>query len=338
MAIIFSVTALFATMMMARQISKPILQLDRVTRQISEGDKNAIAILNTEDEIDSLARSFNRMTGALYKAQDELEIRVEERTHELAKSNRKLREEIVIRENVEKQQINLLEQIRSANEELKNFAYVVSHDLKAPLRAIGSLTDWILQDYNDKLDEDGKEQLALLKSRVERMHNLINGILQYSRVGRIKEEKIEVDLQELVPDIINTLDPPEHIKVTVEENMPSIVFEKTRIEQVFQNLINNAVKYMDKPDGEVHVDCKEDHDQWQFSVSDNGPGIDEKYHGKIFQIFQTLASRDEVESTGVGLSVVKKIIETNGGKIWVESKVGSGSKFIFLLPRSGSNA
>lgn len=225
------------------------------------------------------------------------------------------------------------EQLENANRELKDFAYIVSHDLKAPLRAIGSLASWIAADYADKFDEDGREQMNLLMGRVRRMHDLINGVLQYSRVGRIREKIVEVDLNQVVGDIIEMIAPPESIKINVVNELPSIWCEPTRITQVVQNLLSNAVKYMDKPRGDIKIGSTEDDGFWKVYVSDNGPGIEEKYQSKIFQIFQTLNPRDEVESTGVGLSLVKKIIEMYGGKVWVESKVGTGSTFFFTLPK-----
>jgi PAS domain S-box-containing protein len=227
----------------------------------------------------------------------------------------------------------LLEQLASANQELKDFAYVVSHDLKAPLRGIKTIADWISTDYADKLDNDGKEQLSLLANRVDRMHNLIDGILQYSRVGRTEEEKVVVNLNELVTEAIDMIAPPENITITIENKLPTIECEQTRIIQVFQNLLSNAVKYMDKPNGQIKVGCVEEGAFWKFSVADNGPGIEEKYFEKIFKIFQTLTPRDEFESTGIGLTVVKKIVELYKGKIWLESKVGEGTTFFFTLPK-----
>jgi len=230
-------------------------------------------------------------------------------------------------------QEQLLRQVADINEELSHFAYVVSHDLKAPLRGIKLLTEWLCTDYRHSLGEDARENLDLLQSRVERMHNLIDGILQYSRVGRTGDDVTEVDLEALLPNIIDTIAPPEHITIRVEGRMPVIEGERTRITQVFQNLLSNAVKYMDKPVGEVVVGCAEDADTWTFRVSDNGPGIEEKYFGRIFKIFQTLASRDQLESTGVGLALVKKIVEYYGGRIWVVSEVGKGSTFFFTFPK-----
>ncbi len=223
--------------------------------------------------------------------------------------------------------------MEGANRELKDFAYVVSHDLKAPLRGIKTLTEWITTDYTDKLDEQGKEQMNLLSSRVDRMHSLIDGILQYSRIGRVREEIVPVNLNKLVPEIIDTLAPPENIAITIENDLPAIKCERTRITQVFQNLISNAVKYMDKPQGQVKVGCVEEDSYWKFYVADNGPGIEEKYFEKIFQLFQTLSPRDEVESTGIGLTVAKKIVEMYGGRIWLQSTVGEGTTFFFTLPK-----
>jgi len=244
--------------------------------------------------------------------------------------------DITERRKSEQRQAHLLEQLEKTNQELKDFAYVVSHDLKAPLRGINTLVKWISSDYGEKFDEEGEEQMRLLSSRVDRMHNLIDGILQYSRVGRVKEEKTQVNLNELIPSIIDTLAPPENITITIEDELPMIECEKTRIIQVFQNLLSNAIKFMDKPQGQIRIGCVEEGPHsaaWKFSVADNGPGIEERYFEKIFQMFQTLRPRDEFESTGVGLTVVKKIVETHGGRIWVESKVGEGSTFIFTLPK-----
>jgi PAS domain S-box-containing protein len=241
--------------------------------------------------------------------------------------------DITERKRAEERQAHLLEQVEKINEELKSFAYIISHDLKAPLRGINTLVNWITTDYGDKLGDEGKEQMDLLLGRVDRMQNLIEGVLEYSRVGRVKEKHVPVNLNELVPDVVDLLAPPENIETTVEGELPTIVVEETRIMQLFQNLLSNAIKYMDKPQGQIKIGCVEENSFWKFSVCDNGPGIEERYHEKIFQIFQTLTPRDEFESTGVGLTVVKKIVEMYGGRIWVESEVGHGTTFFFTLPK-----
>ena len=239
--------------------------------------------------------------------------------------------DITERKGAEQRQGQLLEEVEKANRELKDFAYIVSHDLKAPLRGIKTLAEWLTTDYSDKLDENGKEQMNLLVGRVNRMQNLIDGVLQYSRIGRVKEDIVQINLNELVSEVVDMVAPPANITVTVENELPTVKYERTCVTQVFQNLISNAVKYMDKSQGQIKIGCVEEDGRWKFSVSDNGPGIEEKYFEKIFQIFQTLARRDDKESTGIGLSIVKKIIEGNGGKVWVESKVGEGSTFYFIV-------
>jgi two-component system sensor kinase FixL len=227
----------------------------------------------------------------------------------------------------------LLKQVESISKEFKDFVYIVSHDLKAPLRAIKALTDWLAADYADKFDADGKEQLNLLTSRVNRMNNLLDGVLQYSRIGRVTEDPVQIDTNQLIPKIIESLAPPANIHITIENQLPVITSELTRIQQVFQNLLSNAVRFMDKPEGFIKVGCTEENGFWKFSVSDNGPGIAEQHFEKIFKLFQTLQPKDQFESTGVGLTLVKKIVELYGGSIWVESKVGEGSTFFFTLPK-----
>jgi PAS domain S-box-containing protein len=242
------------------------------------------------------------------------------------------------RKRAEEQRTRLMHELESTHEELKNFAYVVSHDLKAPLRAISALAGWLSHDYSDKFDEEGKEHMRLLIKRVYRMDNLINGILQYSRVGQVKEKIIAVDLDKLVREVIDLLSPPANIVVSIENTLPTIMAEPIRIEQVFQNLLSNAIKYMDKPQGEIRIACSSEDKQWTFRITDNGPGIELRHFERIFQLFQTLAPRDRVEGTGVGLSLVKKIVEMYGGKIWLESKVGEGSTFFFTLLKTVTTA
>lgn len=257
-----------------------------------------------------------------------------------------LQDALTARKRAEERQAQLLKQVEAANEELSDFAHVVSHDLKAPLRAIDSLAKWLASDYGDKFDDAGRDQLDLLLGRVKRMHDLIDGILEYSRAGRIREQVVEVNLAEVVPEVIDLLAPPPNIRVTVESPLPKVVIERTRIMQVFQNLLSNAIKYMDKPQGLIRIGCTEEKGKgemaneagwfWKFYVSDNGPGIEEKDRQRVFQLFQTLKPRDRADSTGVGLAVVKRAVEMYGGRVWIESQVGEGSSFYFTLPKAAT--
>jgi PAS domain S-box-containing protein len=241
--------------------------------------------------------------------------------------------DITERKKAEEKQAQLLKELENANRELKDLVYIASHDLKTPLRGITTLAEWLSTDYADKLGEQGKEQIGLLLRRAKRMHNLIEGILQYSKIGRVKESQAVMNLNKVVADVIDMIAPPENITITVENELPTIESEPTRIAQVFQNLISNAINYMDKPQGQIKIGCVEENGFWKFNVTDNGPGIEERHFEKIFQIFQTLASRDDLKSTGIGLTITRKIVELYGGKIWIESKVGEGSTFFFTLPK-----
>jgi PAS domain S-box-containing protein len=245
-----------------------------------------------------------------------------------------VRADITERKRAQERQNELLSELKEINEQLNQFAYVVSHDLKAPLRAISSLADWLVTDYGDKVGEAGREQFQMLLGRTRRMNALVDGILRYSRVTRQHEERVSVNFNQLVRDVCELLSPPPGIVVHVAPDLPILQCERTRLTQVFENLISNAIKYMGKPDGQIHIGCEDAGAQWKFHVRDTGPGIEEKYYEKVFQIFQTLASRDERESTGIGLAIVKKTIELCGGRVWVESKIGEGSTFYFVLPKT----
>jgi len=269
------------------------------------------------------------------RSRDELDALVKVRTAEILEVNRSLESEIGQRKKAEERQAQLLGELKEINEQLNQFAYVVSHDLKAPLRGISSLAEWITADYGDRLDEAGREQFRLLLGRAKRANALIDGILRYSRISRQHEEHVNVDVNQVVLDVCELLAPPSTIVLHIGPDLPTVMGEKTRLIQVFENLISNAVKHMGRPEGEIFVGCKELEDFWQFHVRDTGPGIAEKYFEKIFQIFQTLAARDDRESTGIGLAVVKKNVELFGGRIWVESTVGTGSTFYFTMPKSG---
>ncbi|MBD2439226.1 ATP-binding protein [Nostoc sp. FACHB-110] len=262
-----------------------------------------------------------------------LEELVEQRTKELATVNQHLQQEIVQRQHSQEQMAELLKEVETTNRELNDFAYIVSHDLKAPLRGIGLLAEWLLTDYADKFDDDGKGLVNRLMSRVKKLQNLIDSILEYSRIGRFQGEKIEVDLNNVVNDVIELLKYNENIEIEVANNLPIVYCEKTKISQVFQNLLSNAIKFLDKPQGKITVACSELDDFWQFSISDNGPGIEEQHFTRIFQIFQKLSNTDDTESTGIGLSIVKKIVEIYGGETWVESEVGQGSTFYFKIKK-----
>ncbi len=241
-------------------------------------------------------------------------------------------ETITERRRLEAQRAGLIAELQAANRELSDFAYVVSHDLKAPLRGISSLASWLISDFSDKLGEEGRGHLHLIASRVKRLSGLIDAILAYSRAGRGREERAAVAFGPLVRNVIDLLAPPPHVSVEVAGALPELTIEAVKAQQVFQNLLSNAIDFMDKPAGRVVVACEREGHDWHFTVADNGPGIEARHFERIFQLFQTLASRDELERTGVGLALVRKIVELEGGQVWVESVVGAGSTFHFTMP------
>lgn len=242
--------------------------------------------------------------------------------------------DITLLKKEEEKQKQLMDKLELVNHDLLDFAHVVSHDLKAPLRAIKNLSDWISADYEEKLGADGQQQFELLKSRVDRMRDLINGILEYSKLGRLNSEEKVVDLGQVVKELIDTLDPPQHIHLSMKGKMPAILINEVSIRQVFQNLVSNAIKYIDKPEGKIEVGYKEELDRLCFWVKDNGPGIAKKDQERVFKIFETLGNSKSYESTGVGLSIVKKILSNYEGNIWLDSTMGEGSCFYFSLPKT----
>ncbi len=228
----------------------------------------------------------------------------------------------------------LLKELEQVNQELQDFAYIVSHDLKAPLRAISSLSQWLQEDYRDKLGPAGAQQIDLLVSRANRMHSFIEAILEYSRIGRVQEQEEWLELNRIIEIIREEmLEVPEHFEIIIERDLPRFYGQKVRLIQLFQNLIGNAIKYNDKSQGRVEISWREEGQFLRFWLKDNGPGIAPKYFDKIFQIFQTLQSRDVVESTGIGLTIVKRIVQLYEGQIKVDSELGEYTTFEFTLKK-----
>lgn len=223
--------------------------------------------------------------------------------------------------------------LKERNAELDQFAYVASHDLKAPLRAIANLSEWIEEDLDGQLPPENQRQMQLLRGRVNRMEALINGLLEYSRVGRRDRLTTHVEVDQLLHDIVDSLDPPDTFEITLPSPLPPLKTNQVALSQVFFNLINNAIKHHETEHGKIQITAQDTGDYIQFAVGDDGPGIDSQYHQKIFTIFQTLKSRDEFESTGIGLAIVKKIVESEGGTITLESSLGAGATFRFTWPK-----
>jgi signal transduction histidine kinase len=220
-----------------------------------------------------------------------------------------------------------------SNEELEQFAYVASHDLKAPLRGIENLITWIEEDLAGTLSGDTKTNMDLLRNRVQRLDSLLNDLLEYSRAGRRKDAAEQVDTRALIEDIIELIGPPDGFVVTAAGPFPQLVTVRAPLRQVFQNLIGNAIKHHHDPaNGRVRVEALRHDGGTEFILADNGPGIPERFHARVFGMFQTLRPRDEVEGSGMGLAIVKKIVESHGGKIWLKTGDESGLFVHFIWP------
>jgi len=224
-------------------------------------------------------------------------------------------------------------ELERSNRELDEFAYSASHDLRAPLRAVAQMAAWIAEDHGAELSEDIRKDLDLMQRRVKRMQTLLDDMLEYARVGRSDGDMTHIDTGELAREIVETLPLPKAFTVSVGP-MPMLLSHRTPLNQVLRNLIGNAVKHHDRPDGRVEISASDHGDHIEFIVQDDGPGIAQAYHDQIFRMFKTLKPRDAVEGSGMGLALVKKIVEGRGGRIYLESTEGKGATFRFTWPRS----
>lgn len=279
--------ALLSSVYLTRIITRRISKMVDIAEEISKG--NFTTVDDTQrDELKRLSESLNRMSQTLSRNFNDL---------------------------------------RKKNKDLDDFAYVVSHDLKAPLRGIDNIINWMEEDHANDITPQVHDNIELIKGRARRLENMINGLLAYARIGRTRQEAEEVDLDQMVRELAEVL-VPQNFKVNIQK-LPVILTPRILIEQVFSNLISNAVKYNDKPVGQITISAKDLGNEFEFSVADNGIGIQQEYFDKIFLIFQTLKERDAFESTGVGLAIVKRIIEDQKSTIWVESEPGKSTTFHF---------
>lgn len=282
---------------LAHHISSGVVKLIHMADAIAGGNYGIRVDVEGNDEVSRLSRSLNNMA-------------------------------LILSEN-----FSLLNR---KNEELNQFAHIVSHDLKGPLRGIDNVISWIEEDHSFDLPEKVKEYIDLIKGRLIRAENLLNGILSYSRIGREVQPLENVDVHELLQEVRDYMPNRPGARFVVQTSMPVLFTERLPLLQIFSNLIGNAFKYNDHPNPEVRVDCRDEGEFYRFFVADNGPGIAKPYHEKIFMIFQTLQEDDSFESTGVGLAIVKKILTERNLSVELTSTPGSGSTFVFSWPKSPS--
>lgn len=310
-------------------------------RAVEMVNKKNILFLHTPEAIKSgAAKEFLERTLREERAEEVFERVRKDRSRFIASVSLTLRKDdqgkpigfvMISKDITEAKQIE--NQLIKTNAELEQFAYIASHDLKAPLRAIERLATWIEEDNMEKLDEKSKEHLALLRQRTFRLSNLIDGILQYSRAGRLDLNIERVNIKELLKEILDNLNPEGRFEVHYPKRLPIFKTAKIPLIQVFSNLIGNAFKHHHRTKGTIEISVETTGGFYLFSIKDDGPGIAPEFFDKIFVVFQTLKSRDEMESTGIGLSIVKKIVESQGGKVMIKSKMGHGTTMSFTWPK-----
>jgi PAS domain S-box-containing protein len=231
------------------------------------------------------------------------------------------------------EQNKIQSKLEERNQELDSFVHIVSHDLKAPLRAISNLSQWIEEDLAESLTADNQAKMQLLRTRVHKMNAMIDGLLDYARIGRTDRLIEPVVVSELLAETIRTLTPPPNFTISLAQPLPTLCTNRIFLAQVFANLIGNAIKHHDREDGAIHIKIAERSDCYEFSIADDGPGIDPVYHERVFGIFQAINPQNRSDSSGVGLAIVKKIVEAEGGTLRLESQLCQGTTFFFTWPK-----
>ncbi|MBT3185165.1 MAG: hypothetical protein HOI59_13565 [Nitrospina sp.] len=284
------------------------------------------ALGETYSQLEDQFKSLAKKDAELEFINRQLEEKVEERTKKLKTTNLFLEREV-------KKNLQANKELESMNVELKNFAHMVSHDLKEPLRGINYNAQWLQDEFGEVLEEKGRKFLSRLTHNTDRMYHLINDILQFAEVGNTEGLSVPVSSGELVESVVRVLVPQENIEIEIQQPLPEVNYPPVRLKQVFQNLIANGVRHFGKPAGKIVISCESQSQYWCFKVWDNGQGIDEKHFARIFEMFQSLDRKKSPDSTGIGLALVKKIVEQNGGDIQVESEFGEYTCFSFTVPK-----
>lgn len=244
-----------------------------------------------------------------------------------------LKSAINIQERKKIESINkeLLEKLKKSNEELHEYAHIVSHDLKSPLRSFAALTSWIKTDNIDAFDEASLQNFDDIDITLETMENLISDILTYSSLDAVVSEDEDVNLDSLVKNLIHVLYVPDTISINILNTLPNVKGDKTKFQQLFQNLIGNAIKFNNKEKGFINIDVEDCNSFYKFSIKDNGIGVKNRHFESIFKIFQSL--KKEKNSSGIGLSIVKKIVDIYKGEVWLESEINKGTTFYFTIKK-----
>ena len=279
---------------------------------------------------------LKRAEQSLKEAHDQLEARVQERTSELAKANAELKNEVAERKRTEWELARHVQELARSNADLEQFAYSASHDLQEPLRNVAIYSQWLKRRYEGKLGREATEFIEIIVEGAQRMMTMVTDLLNYTEAGKVTQGALEtVDANTVFANSLEALSAfaRENAAIVTCDSLPRIAIRAVHLQQVFQNLISNAIKYRRAERPLVHVSASTLNHHWEFSVKDNGIGIAPEYQEQIFGIFKRLHNREKYAGSGIGLALCKRIVERYGGQIWVESEVGRGSTFHFTLPR-----
>jgi light-regulated signal transduction histidine kinase (bacteriophytochrome) len=229
------------------------------------------------------------------------------------------------------QKEQLLQKLKHQNEQLNDYAHLVSHDLKSSLRNLSALLAWVKEDCSEKIGEESVYNLNLMEAKIEKMDKFLEDIINYSEIGTTSLKTTTIDLNKTITKIMESIHIPQNISIVVKGDLPVLKGDARRLRQVFQNLISNAINFNDKEKGLIEIGVEEAENFFTFSIKDNGQGIPQEYHEKIFNTFTTLGYQEK--ATGMGLSIVKRVLDLYGGEIWLESEVSKGSIFYFTIPK-----
>lgn len=319
---ILVVLILFAAYGASRSLTRPLLRLNQASQKVARGEYDIDLKVEGRDEIGQLTQTFNKMAKNLADI-----------TAQLEEKNKALFKHLAILASQKKE-------LREVNQELDRFVYTASHDLRAPLRGIASFATFLEEDYKQKLDATGKDYLEEIRKGATKMNALIEDLLTLSRISRIKNPYEMVDVRKLIDSVLDRIKfdiQQNRVEIVLPDQLPNICCDRIKMAEVFLNLVNNAIKFSSKePQGDhprVEIGYTAQGIDHVFFVKDNGIGIDPKYHEQIFGIFKRLHTDKEYEGTGAGLSIMKRIIDDHGGKVWIESQLGQGAKFCFTIPR-----
>jgi signal transduction histidine kinase len=307
--LLFSLFVIMVILFFVQSITGPIAQLAAVAKRIATGDTAQRALVLSHDEIGSLATTFNHMIEQLQEARGNLEQKVAERT----------------------------QQLETTNKELESFSYSVSHDLRAPLRAIDGFSRILAEDYAAKIDAEGQHLLSTIIASTRQMGTLIDDLLAFSRLGRQEVKKQPVDMKKLAQEVFDELkavNPDRSIKFVLGD-LPQVPADAGLVRQIWVNLFSNALKFTrHKQPAIIEAGAKVGPHEVIYYVRDNGAGFDMSFVDKLFGVFQRLHDQKDFEGTGVGLAIIKRIVTRHGGRVWAEGKVGEGATLSFTLPRT----